>query len=233
MLAGGLGRRLAPLTTVIPKPLMPVGDESVLEILVRRLASCGLTRVTIALGHLGYLIRAVVDDGARLGARVDYTEEREPLGTAGALRLIEGVGVDEAVLVVNGDTYTDLDFGEVVSAHRASGADATVVVARREVPIDFGAVEMDERGDLVAYREKPTFTFDVSIGVNVLTGGALAELPEGPVDMPDFLLLLVDRGRRVACLRTDADWLDLGRIDDLRAAARRRRPEMPPPAGRG
>ncbi len=225
VLAGGLGSRLAPLTTVIPKPLMPVGTEAVLEILVRQLAAEGIPHVTIALGHLGYLIRAVVDDGRRLGAVVDYTEEPEPLGTAGALTLLDDVVDDDILVVVNGDTFTDLDFGAVVETHRASGVAATVVVSRREVAIDFGTVEMDADGRLTAYREKPSFSFDVSIGVNVFTGAALAELPAGATDMPAFLLLLAERGYRVNCLRSEADWLDLGRIDDLREAARRRAPD--------
>lgn len=220
ILAGGRGARLAPLTTIVPKPLVPVGDQPILELLLRQLVAQGCDRVTIALGHLGHLIRAVVDDEGAWGARVDYTRETEPLGTAGALALLEDLQPDDVVLAINGDTLTDLRFDEFVEIHRTNGAAATIAVARRQVPIDFGVIETDERGDLADYREKPRFDSLVSIGVNAFVANELDRLRDaGPVNMPDFLLSLRADGRRVACHETDCYWLDLGRIDDLRAAA--------------
>jgi NDP-sugar pyrophosphorylase family protein len=220
ILAGGRGARLAPLTTIVPKPLVPVGEQPILELLLRQLVAQGCERITITLGHLGHLIRAVVDDGQAWGARVDYTQEAEPLGTAGALALLEDLHPDDLVLAINGDTLTDLRFDELVEAHRASGAAATIAVARRHVPVDFGVIETDERGDLVAYREKPLLEYLVSIGVNVFDANELSLLDDSnPVNMPDFLLGLHAAGRRVVCRETDSYWLDLGRIDDLRAAA--------------
>ena len=219
VLAGGRGSRLAPLTTVIPKPLVPVGDLSILEVLIRQLVRAGISDITISLGYLGHLIRAVVGDGSRFAATVTYTEEDTPLGTAGALALAPNVGPSETVLVLNGDTLTDLSLVDVLDRHEASGADASLVVLRRTTQVDFGVIERGEDERLVEYREKPTYDFLVSIGVNVFTGRALGEIASGEaLDMPTFLLRLRDRGRFVRCHEADCFWLDLGRLDDLRQA---------------
>ena len=220
ILAGGQGARLAPLTTIVPKPLVPVGEQAILEILLRQLVAQGCHRITITLGHLGHLIRAVVDDGRAWGADVEYTQESEPMGTAGALALLEDLRPDDIVLAINGDTLTDLRFRDFVDAHHARGAAATIAVARRAVPIDFGVIEADERGELVAYREKPQLEYLVSIGVNVFTGRELSLLDGStPCNLPEFLLALQAAGRPVMCHEVDCYWLDLGRIDDLRSAA--------------
>jgi NDP-sugar pyrophosphorylase family protein len=221
VLAGGRGSRLAPLTTVIPKPLVPVGDLPILEILLRQVVAAGVTDITVSLGYLGHLIRAVVGDGSRFGATVSYTEEEQPLGTAGALALLGEVGDDDVIVVVNGDTLTDLPFGDLIERHRVSGADASIVVLRRETHIDFGVIEVGEDERLVGYSEKPTFDFLVSIGVNVFRGSALRHIaPAEALDMPTFLLRLRDAGGYVRCHKADCFWLDLGRLDDLRDANR-------------
>ena len=220
ILAGGRGARLAPLTTIVPKPLVPVGEQPILELLLRQLVAQGYARVTITLGHLGHLIRAVVDNGEAWGATVDYTQEDEPLGTAGALSVVEDLHPDDVVLAINGDTLTDLDFRDLVETHRASDAAATIAVARRGVTVDFGVIEVDARGDLDAYNEKPRLEYLVSIGVNVFDAGELSLLDgRTPMNMPEFLLALQQHDRRVACREIDGYWLDLGRIEDLRAAA--------------
>jgi len=219
ILAGGRGSRLAPFTTIIPKPLMPLGDTSILELLIRQLVRSGVTDVVISLGYLGHLIQAVIGDGSRLGARVTYTSEDEPLGTAGALALMPTCDSVDTVIVVNGDTLTDLDFGELAKGHRESGADASIVVVERETRVDFGVVEMSESGDLLRYIEKPTHQHWVSIGVNVLSATTVDFVTMGErIDMPDFLLRLRDAGRVVRCVVSDSFWLDLGRVDDLRSA---------------
>ena len=221
ILAGGRGARLAPLTTVVPKPLMPLGDRTIIEVLLGQLGAQGFREATVTLGHLGHLLRAVLGDGERLGVRVAYTEEPEPLGTAGPLRLLDGLRPGDDVLVLNGDTLTDLDFRSVVAEHRASGAAATVVASRRVVHVDFGVLEVAADGELQSYREKPTHAYLVSTGINVLRAdAALAALPpSGHADMPALLLALRERGERVRCYETDAFWLDLGRVEDLREAS--------------
>lgn len=220
ILAGGRGSRLAPLTTVIPKPLVPVGDYPILEILIRQLVAAGITNIVISIGYLGHLIQAVVRDGSHLGANIRYTSEDEPLGTAGALALVTDLPVDGFVIVLNGDTLTDLNFRELVSAHSESDAAATIVIVRREMKVDFGVIEVGADRELARYIEKPVYEYLVSIGVNVISNSALQNIRAGErVDMPDFMLRLRERGLTVCCDERDCFWLDLGRIDDLRAAS--------------
>jgi NDP-sugar pyrophosphorylase family protein len=220
ILAGGRGSRLAPLTTVIPKPLVPVGDYPILEILIRQLVDAGITDIVISIGYLGHLIQAVVRDGAHLGAQIRYTSEDEPLGTAGALALVSDLSADGSVIVLNGDTLTDLNFRDLVTSHSESGAAATIVIVRREMKVDFGVIEVGVDHELVRYIEKPVYDYLVSIGVNVISNSALSNIDVGErVDMPDFMLRLRERGLAVRCAEHDCFWLDLGRIDDLRAAS--------------
>lgn len=220
ILAGGIGSRLRPYTTVIPKPLMPLGEHPILEILLMQLARQGFDRVDICIGYLGHLIRAVVGDGSRQGIEVAYHEEDEPLGTMGALANIGDIARDESVLMMNGDILTDLDFAAVVEAHDASEAAATICVMRRRVDMEFGVIEVDDNGDLAGYHEKPSSDVLVSIGVNVVNGDALAYLERGTrTDVPTFMERISAAGERVRCAELTSFWLDLGRVDDYQAAA--------------
>lgn len=216
VLAGGSGTRLQPYTTVLPKPLMPLGTSTILEHLLSGIARSGITDVTISLGYLGHLVRAVIGDGQSVGVRAEYTTESTPLGTAGPLRLLSRVHSDDVVLVVNGDTWTDFDFAMAVRALADRNADALIVCAERTTRIDFGVVELDASNSLARYTEKPTMTHLVSTGINAIRGSAIREwLPEGRVDMPVFLEAIQSGGGRVSCLQTDASWRDLGRPEDL------------------
>jgi NDP-mannose synthase len=215
VLAGGLGSRLRPYTTVIPKPLMPLGDRPILEILLRRLAAQGFERVDLCVGYLAHLIQAYFGDGASFGIPISYHVERDPLGTIGALALVPGVAPSEPILVMNGDILTDMDFGHVVDRHLDRGADATICVTRRTVDVDFGVIDITPDGRLGAYREKPSTEIHVSIGVNVVQGSAIANIAPGErVDAPTFMQRLSDAGGHVACHEFAGFWLDLGRIDD-------------------
>lgn len=219
VLAGGKGTRLAPYTTVLPKPLMPVGDMPVLEILLRRLAAADLRTVHLAVGHLAELIEAYFGDGSRFGVDLRYVREHEPLGTAGPLAAIETES--ERVLVTNGDLLTALDFRELLSAHEASGAPATVAVHSRDVPIDFGVAQLDG-GRIVGFDEKPTLTYHVSMGVYVFERAVVQLVPAGErFDFPDLLQVLFDRGLAVNAHVSAAFWLDIGRHDDYELAVRR------------
>lgn len=216
VLAGGQGMRLRPYTTILPKPLIPLGEHSILERLLLDIARCGVRDVTVSLGYLGHLVEAVIGDGSHLGLQVVYTREPKPLGTAGALALMPGeLADDDVVLVVNGDTLTTLDFEATIDWFRDSGAAAAMVCAKREVAIDYGVVEADEHGHLIGIREKPRLDYVVSTGINLLRGAALRELPQGRVDMPDFLMGLRSAGHVVACRVMDELWMDLGRPEDL------------------
>lgn len=220
ILCGGAGTRLRPYTTVIPKPLVPVGDYPILEVLLRQLRHAGVEEAILAVSHLSHLIRAFFEDGERLGLRIRYSFEETPLGTAGAIAsVIDELGED--FLVANGDLLTTLDYRAMFGAHRESGAAATIALYTRQVKVDFGVVETDERSRLVAYREKPVHTFDVSMGVNCLKAAVVKSyIAEGQyLDMPDLLLSLVDAGHDVLGYRSDCFWLDIGRPDDYELAS--------------
>jgi NDP-sugar pyrophosphorylase family protein len=216
ILAGGRGTRLAPYTTALPKPLMPVGDMPILELLIRRLAAAGITDVVLAVGHLASLIRAFVGDEFA-GATITYSYEDEPLGTAGPLAAIDGL--DDAFLVMNGDLLTDLDFGALVATHRGAASIATVGTYQRHVSVDLGVVERADDGSVARYVEKPQFDFLVSMGVYVLEPAAVASIPVGQrFDLPDLVTALVARGERVATHEHTGYWLDIGRPDDYERA---------------
>jgi len=217
ILAGGKGTRLRPLTAVFPKPLVPLGDKPVLEILLRRLSASGFTEVTICTGYLGELIRAVCGDGEKFGLHIDYVNEDTPLGTAGPLSLIPNL--TDPFVVMNGDLLTTLDFRQMLQFHREQEADFTVGVFPREVKIDFGVIQFDSAGAFRGYDEKPTYHFEVSMGVNVISRAALEHLDEGrPMDMPALVLKVHGAGGRVACYRQTCQWLDIGRMDDYAQA---------------
>jgi NDP-mannose synthase len=217
ILAGGKGTRLKPLTAVFPKPLVPLGNKPILEILLRRLASSGLTDVTICTGYLAELIKAVCGDGGKFGLRIEYVGEEQPLGTAGPLSLISNL--TDPFIVMNGDLLTTLDFRSMLRFHGRQKADFTVGVFPREVKIDFGVIQFDGRGEFDGYREKPKYNFDVSMGVNVIGLAAMKHVATGKhLDMPDLVLKVHGSGGRVKCYREACRWLDIGRMDDYALA---------------
>lgn len=217
ILAGGKGTRLAPYTTILPKPLMPLGDMPVLEIIVRQLKAHGITDITLAVGHLASLITAYFGDGERWGVRIRYSYEPKPLGTGGPLALIPELKED-AFLVLNGDLVTDLDYSAMVNAHRTSGAEATVGAFVRDVRIGLGVMNVDARSRITKYTEKPSFTYLASMGVYVLNPVALSLVPEERFDLPDLVAALLAAGKTVAAYTHAGYWLDIGQPDDYRAA---------------
>ncbi len=217
VLAGGKGTRLAPYTVVFPKPLMPLGDTPILEVVLRQLAANGFDEVTLAVGHLAGLIESYFTDGARLGVSLDYVREETPLGTAGALALVEGL--DESFLVMNGDVLCTLDFRAFLGGHVDSGATLSIATRVRSNTVDFGVVIVDEAGYVSDYVEKPTSEYLVSTGVYAFSPAALAYIRPGePLDFPDLVLRLVAAGERVRSVPFDGYWLDIGRADDFAQA---------------
>ena len=220
ILAGGKGSRLRPFTVTIPKPLVPIGDLPIVEILIRQLAAAGIDRITISTGHLASLIEAFCGDGGRWGVPIDYVYEDTPLGTIGCLALLDDVGGDR-VLVVNGDTLTDFDFATALPSHDPEDG-ITIYSNRRSVQVEFGVLETDGDGYLSGYREKPELSYDVSMGINVLSSWVIDKyIPAERLDLPDLVLRLVQDGEKVRVRPTDAYWLDLGRMADLEAGAER------------
>ncbi|MEA2628528.1 MAG: NDP-mannose synthase [Chloroflexota bacterium] len=219
ILAGGKGSRLAPYTTVLPKPLMPIVDMPILEIVLKQLKSCGFTEIVIAVGHLAALIKAYFGDGSGLGIRIDYILEAAPLGTAGPLGHIEDL--KESFLVMNGDILTDLDYAKLVDHHKAAGSVMTIATHKRKVKIDFGVLET-VNGDVSEYIEKPTLDYLVSMGVYVMEPAVRDHITPGEyLDVPDLVRLLLASGQRVHTFPFDGRWLDIGRQEDfLEAQAR-------------
>ena len=215
-----MGTRLGPLTASLPKPLVPIGDEGpVLEIVLRQLAQQGFSRITIAIGHLGALIEAVVGDGARLGVEADYALEAKPLSTIGPVVAILD-RLPEHFLVLNGDILTDLNYADLLDAHVSAGAPLTIGTYRRRVPVDFGVLELD--GDeVVGFREKPTLDYVVSMGVYGLSRKTLAAYPVGqPFGFDQLVLDLLARGLHPHAYPFDGYWLDIGRPEDYERANR-------------
>jgi NDP-mannose synthase len=220
ILAGGLGTRLRPYTVVLPKPLVPIGDRPVLDIIVRQLAHYGFEGITIATGYLAELIEAFFRDGSEYGIPIDYFRERDPLGTVGALAFIEGL--DDDFLVMNGDTVTDMDYSAVLAHHSESGAIATIGTRRREVEISLGVLQLEDESEpqrVTGYLEKPRIDYLASMGVYCFSPRVTEYIEKGVrLDFPDLILRLIARGERVEAYRSDAYWLDIGRHQDYEKA---------------
>ncbi len=217
ILAGGKGRRLRPYTTVLPKPLMPLGDMPIIEVVLRQLAANGFDRVTVAVGYLAELLMAYCGDGSKFGLDLRYSREEEPLGTAGPLALIDGL--DDTFLVMNGDVLTSLDLRDLVQQHRASGAAATIATHQRQQQINYGIIESDQERRVTAYIEKPIHRYQVSMGIYVLEPAVLEFVPRGQyLDLPDLVRTLMATGRPVLAHPFDGYWLDIGRHDDYEQA---------------
>lgn len=218
LLAGGQGARLAPFTFTIPKPLLPLGRTPIIEIIVAQLAGQGFTQVVVVLGHLPQLFIASLGNGERWGLRIEYVQEVEPLGTAGGLRMVERL--DDDFLVMNGDLLTTFDYRTLFAVQRERGATATIGVSRRAVKIDYGVLKLSPESLLDAYVEKPTLTYEVSMGINVLSRDCLAYIPSsGRFDIPQLMEALRRDGRKVAGYQTDCYWQDIGRLDDYERAS--------------
>lgn len=217
--AGGRGTRLLPYTAVLPKPLMPVGEHPILEIVIRQLVHFDFTDVTITLGHLAPLIEAVVGDGRHMGAQVRYVREYVQLGTIGPLTLIEDL--EEPFLVMNGDLLTDFDYRSFVAQHVASGAEVSVGVYRKRVPISLGVFDFDEEGRVSGFREKPTLSFPCSMGIYALNPDIVELIPRRThFGFDDLMSLCLERGIHVQALLHDGMWLDIGRHEDYEEATR-------------
>ena len=213
LLAGGKGTRLAPYTTILPKPLMPIDDQPILEIVIRQLVHAGFDEITLAVGHLAELLAAYFGDGSKLGVQLAYSREETPLGTAGPIALVPNIS--DTFLVMNGDVLNTLDYATLLSYHRKRGAIATLVAYTRSEKIDLGVLESDDDDWLINYVEKPTYQYNVSAGIYVFEPSILSYIPYGRrLDLPDLVLELVKQGEKVNIYKFDGYWLDIGHPDD-------------------
>ncbi|MGQ9921340.1 MAG: sugar phosphate nucleotidyltransferase [Desulfobacca sp.] len=226
ILAGGKGVRLAPLTQVIPKPLVPLGGKPILEIVLRQLKDQGFRHVTLAVGYMAELIQAYFGDGRKLGLHLDYSFEEYPLGTAGPLARIDGL--DETFLVMNADLLTDLNYQDLIAYHRRHGAIATVSAYERQIQIDLGVIIKDGDTRIRDYVEKPSHSYLVSMGIYVFEPEILTYLrppqqapdPSRPgyLDFPDLVQRLLRQGQTVNFYPFNGYWLDIGRHEDYAKA---------------
>ena len=217
ILAGGKGTRLAPYTTILPKPLMPIGEMPILEVLLRQMKRAGVNHVVLTVGHLASLLRSYFGDGAQWELDITYSQEQVPLGTAGPIALVQGL--DKTFLVTNGDVLTTLNLKKLIAFHKQKGGIATIAAHRRQVKIDLGVIQWDGDGRVSGYIEKPTTDYTVSMGMYIFEPRVLEYIPAGEyLDFPDLILKLLANGEKVCGYTFDGYWMDLGRPDDYAQA---------------
>lgn len=214
ILAGGKGTRLKPYTTLIPKPLVPVGNAMpILEVIIRQLTRQGYSRITITVNHLAELIRAFFGDGRKWGVSIDYSVEDKPLGTIAPLTLIDDLPED--FLVMNGDILCDLDYGAFFRHHRAKRNSVTVSTYARDSRIDFGVIERGRDNRITGFREKPVYHFEVSMGIYCINKRVVRALPKGrPYSFDDLMLDGIRKGEKYMAKPFRGFWLDIGRPED-------------------
>jgi NDP-mannose synthase len=218
VLAGGRGARLAPYTKILPKPLMPIGDMPILEVLLRQMKAAGVDEVILTVGHLSELLRAFFQDGSQFGLKITYSYEEKPLGTAGPIALVNGL--DDTFLITNGDVLTTLSFNTLLKFHHEQNAIATIASHRRTQKIDLGVLQFDSDCKLTGYIEKPTYDYMVSMGVYIFEPRVLNYIPVGHhLDFPDLMQKLIKAGEKVVGYQFDGYWQDLGRPDDYESAS--------------
>lgn len=217
VLAGGKGTRLAPYTNVLPKPLMPIGDMPILEVLLRQMKCAGVDEVIITVGHLAELLEAFFKDGHRFGLTIRYSYEETPLGTAGPLAIVGGL--QDTFLVCNGDVLTTLDCKDLVMFHRERKGIATIAMHHRQVNINLGVIQCNNNQEITGYLEKPSMDYTVSMGIYIFEPTVLKYIqPNIYLDFPDLVLRLLAAGEKVYGYLFDGYWQDLGNPDDYQQA---------------
>ena len=219
ILAGGKGTRLAPYTTILPKPLMPIGDVPIIEVVVRQLYKYGFREITLAVGYLAEILKAYLNDGQRYGIKLEYSEEKTPLGTAGPLKQISDL--NDTFLVMNGDVLTTLDYSKLIDFHKKNKGVATIAIHKRYVAVDFGVIGTDNKNKVTNYEEKPTLEYLVSMGIYIFEPRVLNYINLGEkLDFPDLVQRLLRNNEKIQGYLSDDYWLDIGRHDDYEKAIR-------------
>jgi len=218
ILAGGKGTRLRPYTTIIPKPLVPLGDKAILEVLIERIKKFGINEIALCVNHLAELIQAFFGDGSKYGVRITYSMEDKPLSTVAPIKLIKDL--PQHFFVMNGDLLTDLDFNDFLSNHLRINSLLTVATYKRKTKIDFGVIDIDEsQSSAVGFREKPEYDFNVSMGVYVFNRDVLRYVPEGqPFGFDNLMTELLLQKEKINIYRFNGYWLDIGRPEDYEKA---------------
>jgi NDP-mannose synthase len=217
ILAGGKGARLRPYTVVLPKPLMPIGEYPILEVIVRQLVYSGFEHITMAINHQAEIIRAFFGNGEKWGTKIDYSLEDRPLSTMGPLRLIKDLPED--FLVMNGDILTDLNFKDFFEYHVGRKNIFTISSYEREVRTEYGVLETDDKERLIGFKEKPVLRYNVSMGIYMANRKVLEYIPEGVTyGFDDLMLDLIRNNKAASVERFKGYWLDIGRPEDYMQA---------------
>ena len=217
ILAGGKGARLNPYTSVLPKPLVPVGEYSILEIIIKQLKKSGIDDLIVSTGHLAHLIESYFGNGKRFGVKIRYVKEDEPLGTAGAIGIIKGLKKD--FIVMNGDILTTLNYKKLFNFHLKKKGMATLGMTKRLIKDEYGVIRTNAKSELTDYIEKPTHSFHVSMGVNVLNIRCKDYIKKNEsIGMPELFLRIKKSGEKVYCYENKDFWLDIGSVEDFHAA---------------
>ncbi|MBR2370293.1 MAG: NTP transferase domain-containing protein [Paludibacteraceae bacterium] len=217
LLAGGKGTRLRPYTLTMPKPLVPIGDMPIIEIIIRQLVKFGFEHITITVNHMADMIKEFCGDGSKWGIKIDYSLETKPLSTMGPLKLIPDL--PENFLVMNGDVLTDIDFSEFYIEHVNKESIFTISAYERDHKVDYGVLESNEENKLVAFKEKPILHYNVSMGVYMVNRKCLDIIPEDTFYGFDHLMLDLIKNNTPAIVRPyKGYWLDIGRPDDYEQA---------------
>ena len=218
VLAGGRGARLAPYTSILPKPLMPIGDRSILEVVVGQLEEAGIVDIHFCVGYLAHLIQAVFESRENGHVNITYVHEQEALGTAGPLRLVDGL--DDTFIVMNGDVLSTIDYENLVRFHHEHQNALTIATHERSIQIDYGMLHLDDDSQVRSYDEKPTISSRVSMGVYVMEPSVIEHVPENEYfDFPDLVRVLLESGEPVGAYTHDGMWFDIGRREDYERAA--------------
>ncbi len=219
VLAGGKGARLAPYTTILPKPLMPIGDMPILEVMLLQMKNAGIKNVVLTVGHLSELLRSFFKNGSQLGINITYSYEQCSLGTAGPIALVDGL--NDTFLVSNGDVLTTLNLHDLIEFHREQKAIATIAAHHRQSKIDLGVIQKDGDYRITGYIEKPVYDFMVSMGIYVFEPAVLNYIDRNQyLDIPNLIKKLIAADERIVEYEFNGYWEDLGRPDDYARASR-------------
>ncbi len=217
ILAGGKGTRLRPYTTILPKPLMPINDMPILEVVIRQLKNNGFTKIVMAVGYLAELLEAYFRNGSRWGVEISYSREEKPLGTAGPLTLVDDL--DDTFLMMNGDILTDLNYSELMNFHKKNNSKITIATYNKEVKIDLGILKVNDTHEIYDYIEKPTLVHKVSMGIYAIDKSMIEMIPrDKPFDLPDLIKLSIKNKIKVLSYSFNNYWRDIGRKDDYELA---------------
>jgi NDP-mannose synthase len=216
ILAGGLGTRLRPLTEVVPKPLLPVGGHSVLEISMGKLKKYGFDEIFIATNYKSEMFESYFGDGSKLGVKIIYSQEDKPLGTAGPLKLLKD-NLNEPFLVIYGDILTSLDFGKLKNFHFENKADFTLVTKETTFPVSYGVIKSEENV-IKSVEEKPEIKTQINTGIYFLNPEVIDEIPEGFFHVTDLVKKLISQEKRVMKYQLEEYWLDIGQMQDYKKA---------------